>query len=411
MSTAPVVAKRPPGRGALAAWLLVAVLDGISQIVLRRELAPGEFGTVNTVLGLVAVLAAPLLALEFVLARETAPHRHEARGAALALAVPVWSVAALVLLLVSMPHLALPRPSVELFALFATGAALLSIFSRTICATENRMRFWTALILVAAAARLLASLGLPLLAPYAQSGLVAVVLAGIITAIPAMIGRAGGPTRGEAWALLREGEFVRPFLATASVLVGLALFTNADRIVAQRNFGVPRAEYLDYVDWTRFDDYQAAGMMARALLWGALPLLLVLHADRAALARTSRRSLRFFWIYLFALFAGDVVFASCAPFLSRVFTGNAAGAAQFIPGFAGAAPLLGLLQGFGIFLLASRRYPECFTLGACSIAYALGLFFFGRQPQVMTTCMSGGALLALTIVLIFGVVRYARSHA
>ena len=38
---------------------------------------------------------------------------------------------------------------------------------------------------------------------------------------------------------------------------------------------------------------------------------------------------------------------------------------------------LGLLQALGIFALASRRYPECFVLGACSIGYALILFFFG----------------------------------
>jgi hypothetical protein len=415
MSTGPVPAKPTSSRAGLIVWLLAALLDGGSQVALRHELEPGEFGTMNTVLGLVAVLVAPVLALEFLFSHHVLPGETErrwqaARGAALEFAVLAWGAAALALLLIFLPQLAIPRPSLYVFAAFVTIATLLAIFGRAICATENRMRHWFVFMLVAGIVRLLASVGLPYLAPWAQSGLAAVVAAGIVTAIPAMIGRAGGPTRSEAWAMMREESFARPFLATASVMVALALFTNADRIAAQRHFGVAHEEVFHYVDWQRFDDYQAAGMMARAILWGVLPLLLVVYAKRIRLPRTSKASLHFFWFYLFVLFAADFIFGSFAPFLSLVFTGDTIGAARFIPGFAGAVPLLGLVQGIGIFILASRRYAECFVLGACSAGYALTLFLFGRQPEEMTTFMSGGALISLMIVLIFGVIRYARSH-
>jgi membrane-associated PAP2 superfamily phosphatase len=71
---------------------------------------------------------------------------------------------------------------------------------------------------------------------------------------------------------------------------------------------------------------------------------------------------------------------------------------------------LGLLQALGIFALASRRHQECFTLGACSIGYALILFFFARQPELMPAYMFGASLVSLMILLFVGVVRWGRKQ-
>ena len=258
--------------------------------------------------------------------------------------------------------------------------------------------------------RLLASMIFPHYGDEAQAGLAAVVAAGVITALPVLQGRATGASRAEAWALVQEKEFLAPFLATASVMLGLALFTNADRIVAQTNFGTADILNYKFVDRRSFDDFQAAGMLARAVLWGTAPLLLLVYDRRSGLTRTSWTSLHFFWLYLLALCGAELLSNVFAPVLSWIFSGDPGSVARFMPGFTGAVLMLGLLQGLGIFALASRRYPECFTLGGCSILYTLFLFLAGHEPQLMTACMFGGALISLTTVLLVGVVRYARNH-
>ena len=81
-----------------------------------------------------------------------------------------------------------------------------------------------------------------------------------------------------------------------------------------------------------------------------------------------------------------------------------------LPAFAGAGFGLGLLQAIAIFALASRRHIECFVLGACGVIYTGFIFGACHLLQLLPTCMFGGALVSLMIVLFAGVVRYARTH-
>lgn len=80
------------------------------------------------------------------------------------------------------------------------------------------------------------------------------------------------------------------------------------------------------------------------------------------------------------------------------------------PTFAAIMVPLGLLQGLGIFSLASRRYPECFVIGGCGAAYTLVLVFFGRRPDLMLAYMFGGGLVSLMAVLFVGVARWGRKQ-
>jgi len=68
---------------------------------------------------------------------------------------------------------------------------------------------------------------------------------------------------------------------------------------------------------------------------------------------------------------------------------------------------MGLLQGIGIFALASRRYPECFALGGSSLGYILLLYFQGR-PELILSCIFVGGLVSLMFVLFIGIVRWGR---
>jgi hypothetical protein len=165
------------------------------------------------------------------------------------------------------------------------------------------------------------------------------------------------------------------------------------------------------VNWARFDAYQTAGLLGRGILWGTQPLLWILFAQRAPLARTTPASLTFFWIYLGALLGGALLLGCLAKPLSAIFCGTDFQlTAFFVPSFAAVMIALGLLQGLGIFSLASRRYPECFVLGVFSVGYTLLLYFTGRQPQLMPVYMFGGGLVSLMAVLFVGVVRWGRKQ-
>jgi hypothetical protein len=82
--------------------------------------------------------------------------------------------------------------------------------------------------------------------------------------------------------------------------------------------------------------------------------------------------------------------------------------ATFGPTFAAVMLPLGLLQGLGLFSLASRRYPECFVIGGCGILYAVVVGTLGNRPQTILAYMFGASMVALMIVLFVGVVRWGR---
>jgi len=425
-----------------ALWMLLALLNFIAQIVFRRELNPGEFGTLNTSLGLIGLMTVPVLALHqaftHYLARDHAADqlaRIDSLRAAALLATETfaWAWGALCLLLVFLllPLLELPRFSLQLFTLMNVLVAVGGLSSCAICERGHQFRLWFWLAAASALTRVLIGAGLASQAPWAESGLAAFLIAGFITLTPAL-----RSTETELAISLKACRAVwdRDFLlcaaATFSVLLAIFLFTSADRIVAQSWFGTTISERMpvkpgspgsintqdyvyvtSFVDWKAFDAYQTAGLLARALLWGAQPLLWILFAQRSRLHRTTPASLAFFWIYLGALLTGAILLGCLAQPLSRLFCGgNFPSTALFVPSLAAAMLPLGLLQALGIFALASRRYPECFVLGGCGVAYTLLLYLAGRQPQLMPVYMFGGGMVSLMAVLFVGVVRWGRKQ-
>lgn len=389
---------------------VAAVSNFLSWVVLRRELAPGEFGTVNAVLGIVAILVAPVLALALVpyrplLSLADAEQWIVHRPALTRLATFGWGGVALALLFTGLPFLSLPGLPLQMFAVLATAAMLAARLSVTLCRATGRLRLLTALLIGAALVRLGVSAVAGHYQPVAQAGIGAVILAAALVALPALQDYDFPALGGEGRRLLRQ--LLMPLLATASVVLAMALFSNAHRIVAQANFGAPDPANMGFVNPQGFDDFQAAALIARGVLTGTLALAVIFGTKRAALEKTTLASLRWFWIYLGALVGGVVLLVAAAPLADAVFTGNPS---AFLPGFAGAVFMLGLLQVAGVFALASRRWLECFVLGACGIAYTIFLFYAGTQPALLSSCMFGGALISLMLVLFVGVIRYARSH-
>jgi O-antigen/teichoic acid export membrane protein len=409
-----------------AGWALIALLNFIAQIIFHRELAPGEFGTLNTALGAIGLMTVPLLAVNqaftHYLARHPGPGAAEPsarieslRAAALLVTETfawIWGVLSFLLVFLLLPMLDLPRFSLQLFTLLNVLIALGGLVSWAVCQGGNQLRLWAWLLAAAALARVLVGAGLAWKEPWAESGLAAFLLAGFITLTPALRSReADAAMRLKACRAVWDRDFLLCAGATFSVLLALFLFSSADRIVAQSWFGVANNNNMGLVNWGQFDAYQTAGLLGRGLLWGTQPLLWILFAERSRLDRTRADSLTFFWIYLGVLAPGAILLGCLAQPLSRLFCGpDFQSTALFVPSFAAVMVLLGLLQALGIFSLASRRYPECFVLGGCAAGYTLLLYLAGRQPQLMPAYMFGGGLVSLMVVLFVGIVRWGRKQ-
>ena len=406
-------------------WLLLAVLNFATQAIFFHEMsglavpgrAPGEFGIFNSALGIIGLLVLPAatlpMALRLFFARAQSTSLDRLRESTVIVTETftwLWAGCVLVLVLLPLPLLSLPRFSLDVFKTMNLLLLIGAVLSCVVWTQSRRQRSWALLLVAACLARMAVGGWITAYQPSAEAALAAFVLGGFVTLAPALQPREVTlAARLQACAAALDGSFLRFAAATFSVLLGIYLFTNADRIVA--------------LGWTRihvgettlpsapaqhfYDVYQATGLLARGLLWGTQPLLWVLYAARSKLDRTTVASMKFFWIYLGALVAGAFALGALTHF--GVFAdvlGPIAG--EIGPTLAVMMIPLGLLQGLGIFALASRRYPECHLIGAMGIIYTIVLEIVGGRPQTMLTYMFGASVIVLMMVLLVGIIRYAR---
>jgi hypothetical protein len=410
-------------------WLLVACANFAFQAVLFHEMfqnpsASGEFGIFNAILGLISLLTVPILALQqsfhlYPMRPDAASlgHRlHTLRASAVTVVETTtwaWAVICTLLALIFLTFTYLPRFPLQVMALINVLLLLGAIISRTLCESANRLRHWFTLLVAAAAARLFIGIALVPYEPWADAGLAAFLLSGFITLVPALRSQdVDWRARLHACREVLDRDFLLFAGATFSVLMGSYLFTNADRIICLFWPGITdQTGTIVGMDISKinFDQYQAAGLLGRGLLWGTQPLLWILFAQRTRLPKSNSSSLTFFWVYLGALILGAIMLG----LLTQLRTLQAEGASfsalgAYGPTFAAVMIPLGLLQGVGYFSLASRRYPECFVLGGSSVVYTVVLFLFGRRPDLMLPYMFGASIVCLMAVLFVGIVRWGR---
>jgi hypothetical protein len=407
----------------LRVWATMAGFNIVMQVLffgeMRGEKSQGEFGTLIAALGVVGLLTVPVLGLSQAFRLYLQNVKEDSRVIALrgsSLAVTetfawLWCAVCLVLIFLPYPLPNLPRYSLQLFALMCVLLALSGCVSAAICEAAGRTRYWTTLAVGALVVRLVFGGLLVAYQPWAEAGLAALLVAGFVTLAPVLQPRdlhlaARLKTCREAL----DRDFLVFAGATLSVLVGIYLFTNADRIASVRWMNVQFLHNVLSAEGTQaeFDTYQATGLLSRCLLWGIQPLLWMFYAERSKLNKTPVASLKFIWIYLALLFIGTLVFGFGSSIVGQRWSVPAA--SNYGPTFAVILLPLGLLQGLGIFSLASRRYHECFVLGGCSIVYLLILTFFGRRPDLMLPFMFGSSVVCLMIVLFVGVVRWGRKQ-
>jgi hypothetical protein len=420
---------RPPERASLpaprfpvAVWWIIAVLLGLgAQVTFYLRLARfdssvGQFGLANAVLGAIGLLAMPVLALHLAfrltLAQRSLPDvtlrtLREAHPIVVENSAWIWGALCFPLVLLPWPLPSLPSFSLHLFELMNVFMLLGSIVALAACQERGRGKLWVVLSIAAAATRLAVGAGLVTLEPNAEAVLASSVVAGFITLSPALSSRPLSLlARLRASAVLLDSDFRRFTFATLSTALGVYLFTSADRIVGAQWFNVVAVNTSAPNLQLRqdLDHYQVAGWFVRAILWGAQPLLWLLYRERVGLTKSTARSIRHFWSYLGTVVAGLLLLV----LFSRPGGPLAAITGTFAPAFALIAVLLALLQGLGLFCLASRCDVECHVFAACSILYGIFLAGFGHRPDILLSDMFGGALISLMVLLLVGVVRWGR---
>src|ERR1700677_1382678 len=126
-------------------WIpfVFALLNFATQIVFRRILAPGEFGTLNTALGVLALVVVPVAALDLALLTfGQSPHdpRQPEKSETLRSAAVIglntfawaWGIFALVALFLFLPFLELPRYSVQLFTILTVPLAIVAVLGAAV---------------------------------------------------------------------------------------------------------------------------------------------------------------------------------------------------------------------------------------------------------------------------------------
>src|SRR5271155_4275275 len=118
---------------------------------------PGEFGTLNTALGMIGLMTLPVLAVNQAFnhyVKRTHPAAQNARIDSLRAEMllltetfaGIWGGLCVVLVLVLLPLLDLPRYSLQLFTLLNVLIALGGLVSWAICQNGNQLRLWTGLL-------------------------------------------------------------------------------------------------------------------------------------------------------------------------------------------------------------------------------------------------------------------------
>ena len=344
----------------LGVWSILAGTWLVTMVAYRREMQPGEFGTLNTALGIITLLTLPLLAVHqgliWYLEQKHPADQTERLGkireaSVLATETFAWVWGGVIILLsFASSVIGLPRTSLILFTLLNVFFALTCVVGEAINRKAGTMSAWATLLIAAAVARLFAGPTLAAYAPWAEAALAAMLVTGFITLMPILRqASTEAHVRLDALRVVFDRELLTWLGATFSVFLAIFIFTGGDRVIGQSSFGSPSGSNLgfvhNFVNWPTFDAFQTAGLIARLLLWGLLPVLLLWYAVRSRLDKTTVGAMTWFWVYLGALVAGVVLLFVFATPLAWAFCGqDDAATAKFIPSFAPAMLPLGGLR-------------------------------------------------------------------
>jgi len=388
-----------------AANLLGAIANYLFQAVMRRHLPWSEFGYLNTTIGLIMFAGVPLTAasqtvthhLALIGATGDAEKMQRLQAASLKfLRHLTWVLFAvsLVLLYPVADFLHFPRMSLAWVALLWIPVNLWSILGGAWCAGLSRFRLYAFLLILAGFVRLAAGAAIVKLYPWAEAGIYASILSGLVLASVVAI----NPHHGTA-AKLRQTLFDRDLMiygvAALAVSFSTFVFLQGDQVIAQRHF-------------SGFDlgRYSGAGLLGRAIVWASLPVLIVYFTRRSGHDPAHKSPAHLLWGYLALVGTGAIFLILLkVPLLMLLLNAHDPELAAMTTQFALTMLPIGVLQALGYHYLAARKIPECLVFGGCGLIYLILLAVYGTTPSLMLGWMAGAASASIVVLGVMALIR------
>jgi hypothetical protein len=214
-------------------------------------------------------------------------------------------------------------------------------------------------------------------------------------------------------------EFSRYLAAALCVGIATFIFTQSDLLIAQRcTVGiqampgtVPTPEIITIVAKARakaLDTYTAAGLLGRAILMGATPILVVYFTKRSQAGPGQLNARALLTIYFALILIGSVMLMLLKEPLSQFFgRTDDPEMLQRIKVFAIAMVPIGIVQGIGYYLLATSNLVMCYIFGGLGALYLFILGTLGSDLYLLQSLMFGGSAGAILVLIMVALVRHA----
>jgi hypothetical protein len=307
-----------------------------------------------------------------------------------------WIVFGLCLLLIPplTDYLHCPRTSLVWAGLMWIPVNLWSTLGSAWCAGLSRFRLLAALLIGTAFVRLAAGDIAVGYYPWAEAGIAASILSGLVLASIAVF----SPHHATA-ASLRQVMLQRDWLiyggAALAVAFGTLVFLQGDQILAQRHF-----------PGEQLGRYTGAGLLGRTVVWASLPVLTVYFTRRSGHHAAAASPSPLLVVYLAMLVAGAIgIFLIRATMLQLFLGTHDADLSSMTARFAFVMVPIGILQAMGYHYLAARRFRECLAFAGCAVVYLIALSTLGQTPVLMLSTM---AEIASGSVVLLGLITLAR---
>lgn len=383
------------------AGLLAGVGNYAFQAIMGRQLPTEEYGYLNTTLGLVGFLGLPLVITSTAITHYIAHYRaqgNEAHLSGLLLGCRrfllrltlVGSVVAVLLVKPLADFFQFPRASLMLVAVVCVMAGLWGTFASTLCQGMSWFRRLALISIFGVMFRLLFGWFSTMKFPAAEAAVLSTAVAALANLLLLFWRRelvwSGQPESPWGW------DFARYLVTAAACVGGGYCFTQGDLLVAQKYF---KGDELGH--------YTAAALLARALPMVVGPLLAVLFTSRSGHRKGAvvREQMRLLALYAAGLLIGATMLILLRGFCVKLLFGvNTPAAAALISPLAITMIFVGLLQGLGMWALASRWSKATFTYGIVGVAYWLVLLGWGTSLDALLKVMPLAAGLAFAVMLV-----------
>jgi len=395
-----------------AVGLLAQAIHYLFQVIISPQLggSKGEFGLVLGTISFIQLLSLPSTIAVQAVTHYIARFHYSGDDARLNALLEscrkfifqitiVGSIVAILLIKPLGDFFEIPRISLTAVALVCVLGGLWTSYASALCQGLGWFKRLALIGLLAAIFRLAIGWPATKFYPFAESavlGSVAMLLPNLLL----FLWRKEFPKRVKVSESPWNRELAFFLLISVANGFGTYCFTQSDSLVAIKFSPTDR------------DAYGSAGLLARALLAVATPLLTVLYTHRSSRHHgdDAREQLKVLAVYALGLFAGAAGILALGKVGLMILHRDTPAADGMIRWLATTMFFVGLLQALATWALASRWSKVSLLYGGLGGIYWLALLVVGKNPTLLLRTMPVAAGVSFLILLFFWVRSMRRHH-